>query len=107
MQITEFLNKLAEEIHQGNRERGFWDEPRNVGEMIALVHSELSEGLEAHRGDVMDDKLPQFQGLTVELADAVIRILDMAAGLGLDIGAALAAKLQYNSTRGHKHGKKY
>lgn len=61
---------------------------RNVGELLALIHSELSEGLEAHRKDLNDDKLPHRKGLEVELADALIRILDMAAGLGMDIGGA-------------------
>lgn len=104
------LNTLGAHIFQGNKERGFWPlvpTERNVGELIALIHSELSEGLEAHRKDLMDDKLTHRKGLEVELADALIRILDMGAGLGMDIGGALMEKLDYNSKREYKHGKNY
>lgn len=114
------INNIAADIHALNRK--WWrdiqtGEPiqRNHGELIALIHSELSEALEADRKDLMDDKLPHRKGLEVELADAMIRILDMAGGLGLDIGGALVEKLEYNSNRAdHKPenrlkegGKKY
>ena len=72
---------------------------RNFGEMIALVHSELSEALEAHRKNLMDDKLPHRRGVEVELADAVIRIFDIAGGLGYDLGGAYVEKLKYNQSR--------
>lgn len=114
------INDLVNEIHIANRR--WWvdldtGEPikRNVGELIALMHSELSEALEADRKSLMDDKLPHRNGLEVELADAVIRIMDAAGGLGLDLGAAIVEKLAYNAkradhTREHRlgdHGKKY
>jgi hypothetical protein len=72
---------------------------RNVGEMIALIHSELSEALEGHRKNLMDDKLKHRKCIEVELADAVIRIADMAEGLGLDLAGALYEKTLFNSTR--------
>lgn len=72
---------------------------KNVGELIALAHSELSEALESHRKLLMDDKLPNRTGLEVELADCVIRIFDMGGGLGLDIASAIAEKLLVNSQR--------
>lgn len=72
---------------------------RNIGELIALCHSELSEALEAYRKGLADDKLPEREGIEVELADAVIRICDMAGYMGLDIGGAVAEKLVYNSKR--------
>lgn len=72
---------------------------KNVGELIALAHSELSEALEAHRKLQMDDKLPNRNGLEVELADCVIRIFDVAGGLGLDVAGAIAEKLSYNASR--------
>ncbi|WP_294637381.1 hypothetical protein [uncultured Aquabacterium sp.] len=72
---------------------------RNVGELLCLVHSEISEGMEGHRKGLADDKLPHRSMLEVELADAVIRIFDMAGGLGLDVAGAIAEKLEFNATR--------
>jgi hypothetical protein len=63
------------------------------------MHSELSEALEALRIDSWDDKLPKRKGAEVELADAVIRILDFAEARGMDIGGALVEKLAYNVRR--------
>lgn len=72
---------------------------RNVGELLMLVVSELAEALEGHRKGLQDDKLPHRQMFEVELADAIIRILDMAAGLNLDIAGAVIEKLRYNAKR--------
>lgn len=72
---------------------------RNVGEMLCLVHSEISEAMEGHRKRLMDDKLPHRPMIEVELADAVIRIADLAGGLNLDLGGAIAEKLAYNAQR--------
>lgn len=73
--------------------------PRLVSEKLLLVHSEISEAMEGHRKDRMDDKLPHRKMLEVELADAVIRIFDMAGGFNLDLPGAIAEKLAYNSQR--------
>lgn len=88
---------------------------RNFGEVIALMHSELSEALEADRKDLRDDKLPHRSGVEVEFADCIIRILDTAAALGLDLPGALIEKNRFNAARAdHKlenravaGGKKY
>lgn len=98
------INKLALEIH--NVSKQWWTnletgEPikRNVGELLMLTVSELSEAMEGDRKGLMDDKLPHRKMFEVELADAMIRILDMAAGMKLDIGGALVEKMAYNATR--------
>lgn len=100
----EALKQIAAHIHGANTK--WWTdlntgEPkqRNFGEMIALVHSELSEALEGHRKNLADDHLPNRPSVEVELADAMIRIFDIAAGLGYDLGGALEDKLAYNATR--------
>ncbi len=72
---------------------------RNVGEVIALMHSELSEALEAFRKDLRDDKLPHRNGIEVEFADCIIRILDTSAALGLDVAGALIEKNRFNAQR--------
>jgi hypothetical protein len=101
------LNSYAQEVHAANKK--WWldinsGEPiqRNVGEMLCLVHSEISEALEGHRKDLQDDKLPHRKMFEVELVDALIRILDIGAGLGLDLEGAYREKMAYNAKR-HDH----
>lgn len=72
----------------------FW-----VGTKLCLTHSEVSEAMEGHRKGIPDDKLPHRTMLEVELADAVIRIMDLAGGLNLDVGGAIIEKLAFNATR--------
>lgn len=93
------INVLSSLCHGASRAAGWWDNERNVGEMLCLIHSEISEAMEGHRKGLMDDKLPHHPMIAVELADALIRIFDMAGGLGLDLGLAFAQKLQFNQTR--------
>lgn len=103
------INILCEDVHDANKK--WWEDPhtqqpieRNVPEMLCLVHSEISEALEGYRKDLMDDHLPTRKMIEVELADAIIRIFDIAAGLNLDLGGAYVEKMAYNATRAdHKH----
>ena len=109
------LRTIIRNIHAQNRNAGWWDKPREVGTMLCLVHSEISEAMEGDRKKLQDDHLPHRPMIEVELADAVIRIFDMAGGLGLDVAGALAEKFEYNQVRAdHKrenreseNGKKY
>lgn len=71
----------------------------NVGERMALIHSEISEAFEAYRKNLMDDHLPDRKGIEVELADAVIRICDFAGAENLDLAGAIMEKLAYNRSR--------
>lgn len=72
---------------------------RNKGEMLCLIHSEISEAMEGERKGLMDDHLPHRPMAEVELADAVIRICDYAGRWGYDLGGAIMEKLEYNSNR--------
>ena len=102
------LVSLQSEIYETAKEKGWWDTPRSFAECIALVHSELSEALEAVRtGDKKDEHCPRFGNAEVELADAIIRILDLAAHGGMDVPRALLAKMEFNKTREYRHGRAF
>lgn len=70
-----------------------------VSAKLMLVVTEVAEAMEGHRKGIKDDKLPHRGMLEVELADAIIRILDLAGGLNLDVTGAIIEKLAYNMTR--------
>lgn len=98
------LNRLARECHAANQH--WWYHPatgerldRNKGELLCLVHSEISECMEGERKNLMDDKLPHRKMAEVELADALIRIFDYAGAFGYDLDGAVAEKRAYNAQR--------
>lgn len=98
------IKALCEAVHAANAK--WWLDPhtqqpkeRNVGEMLMLCVSEIAEAMEGHRKDLMDDKLSHRKAFEVEIADTLIRILDLAEGLGLDLGGAFVEKMSYNSQR--------
>lgn len=70
-----------------------------VAQKLCLAHSEVSEAMEGHRKGLQDDKLPHRSMLEVELADAVIRIFDLAGALDLNLGMSIAEKIKFNGTR--------
>lgn len=106
--VLSAIRKLSKEIHKWAKSKGFWDTERNDGECIALMHTELSEALESIRkGNPADEHCPDFSNTEIEMADTVIRIMDFCAARGLRLAEAIQAKMNYNETRPHKHGKKF
>lgn len=114
------LDELAKRVHIANEQ--WWTDirtgerlNRNMGEMLCLIHSEISEALEGHRKNLKDDKLPEYDMFDVELADAIIRILDLAGSCIPNFGEIFEAKMEFNANRfDHsiegrlkEHGKKY
>lgn len=104
MTQADWITALCRSVHEANAK--WWldletDKPkeRNVGEMLMLCVSELAEAMEGHRKGLQDDKLPARPMLEVELADCIIRIFDLSAGLGLDLGGAFTEKMAYNAVR--------
>lgn len=102
--LHHWLNWLAKRVHRANQT--WWHDPatgerldRNKGEMIALMHSELSEMMEGERKNLMDDHLPNRKMAEVELADLIIRALDYAGGFNMDLGGAFEEKMEYNANR--------
>ncbi len=100
------IKELMEICHLASRNGGWWHDlktgeklQRNKGEMLCLIHSEISEAMEGERKGLMDDKLTHRPMAEVELADAVIRIMDYAAGFNYDLAGAIIEKIEFNAHR--------
>jgi NTP pyrophosphatase (non-canonical NTP hydrolase) len=102
--------KMARKVNKNAKEKGFYDHERNVGETLALIHSEVSEILEAVRSGGFEEpseKVPEITEVAEECADVVIRILDFCYAKDIDLGRAIFEKHKYNTTRPYRHGKAF
>lgn len=111
------LTEMASEVAELNKEKGWRDGNRTFGEYVALLHSEVSESLEAYRDYGLDDATagwapvpqavrPKPEGVGSELADVLIRLLDMSEAFGFDLEVEYRRKMAYNLTRSYRHGGK-
>ena len=104
------FDMLQEEVHQCNIDHGFWTSPSSSiedGTKLAMIHGEVSEALEAIRdGNPPDKHLPELNSVVVELADVVLRVMDLAQRHNFDLSTAIIQKAKYNVTRPYKHGGK-
>lgn len=121
LSYNEALNRLAEDIYEINESKGFWDEPYEDGNPLTiaakllLIHDEVDEAGQVHRNSYDDSDEDPLSGMTPmqeddfaeELADIIIRTLDLAAAYGLEIGDAVIHKIEKNQNRPHKHNKRY
>jgi len=123
------LNELAKEIHEINCEKGFYDQDPGLAKQMLLIVTEISEACEAdrsgHHADreeydrlqssdmdrnfIVAEHFPRLikNSFEDEIADALIRLLDLAASRGIDMDYHVEKKLEYNKTRPYKHGKLY
>ena len=129
------INELVAKNHQAMKEKGFHEGEKNIGELLMLIVSELGEALDAHRKDKMFNPGNSIELNTIlkryadgipadgegriffldyvkdtledELADAVLRIVDLCGQLNIDLETHIRAKMRYNATRPYKHNKAY
>lgn len=107
----ETIQEIQEAVHELSTVKGWWDDgERNFGEMIALVHSELSEALEEWRKPNASiyycGHSGKPEGIGIELADALIRILDLAQSMNINMSQCISIKHEFNKTRPRRHGGK-
>lgn len=107
--IVQAAEVLQRQCHGAADAAGWWHDlqtgesittnPYCFSNKLCLIHSEVSESMEGDRKGLMDDKLPHRPMREVELADAVIRIFDLAGAYRMDLAGAIAEKMEFNASR--------
>jgi len=115
-QFKSSFTEVQKVIHQIAKDKGWWDDRTElfktdneivIAAVLALIHSEISEALESVRhGFPQSDQMKGYDNFEIELADVIIRVMDLAEWMNIDLGSALVAKVKFNSNREHKHGGK-
>ena len=122
------IKEMQKQVHENAIDKGFWEPEPTFGDLIALCHSELSEALEEFRDGKKPDEVyysciedrdshkcglgcedctgGKPEGSPIELADVVIRIMDMCEHYGIDLASAILEKHEFNKTRDYRHGGK-
>lgn len=122
------INEMVTVVHNNAKEKGWWESQREAGTILMLIVSEIAEAMEEARNntppiyihskeqvainphfadiDFIEESLAKPEGELIELADAVIRIMDYCGSKGWDLERAIRMKIRYNLTRPHRHGGK-
>jgi NTP pyrophosphatase (non-canonical NTP hydrolase) len=106
------IERLQQEAHRIAVEHGWWENDRNFGEMCALIHSEVSEAFEEWRSGRAFDEVyykpnsNKLEGISVEFADIIIRIVDFLEKHKINLTDILREKMQFNESRPYRHGGK-
>lgn len=105
------ISEIQKEVHQNAIDHGFWEDEANFGEKMMLIVSEATEAFEHYRDGQYVNEIfytgnGKPDGIPVEFADIIIRVLDLAERHGMSMEEAIRIKHNYNKTRPHKHGKK-
>jgi NTP pyrophosphatase (non-canonical NTP hydrolase) len=101
------VGRFQDIVYQNAKSKGWHDKPNDPVVSLALIHCEASEAVEAIRhGNPPSEHIPRFSGVEEELADIVIRCMDLSQEKGYRLGEAIVAKHEFNRTRPIKHGGK-
>lgn len=105
--LIDAIQRCAENCHRIAMDKGWWNNDRNDAELLMLMVTEIAEACEGLRhGNPPSDHIPEFSAVEEELADCMVRILDMSAARGYRIGEALVSKIAFNEGRPFRHGGK-